>query len=41
MNEWLEEQNKLKEEKEKIEEEFVPEEKEWEKIKTKEFLSTP
>jgi len=40
MGEWLEEQNKLKEEKEKVEEEFVPEEKEWEKIMPKEFLST-
>lgn len=41
IGEWLEEQNKIKEEKEKAEEEFVPEEKEWEKIKTKEFLSIP
>lgn len=35
----MEEQNKLKEEKEKTEEEFHPEEKEWEQIKTKEFLN--
>lgn len=32
MNEWLEEQNKIKEEKEKADEEYIIEEKEWEKI---------